>query len=488
MELTHTGRLILWLGVCLLVAGTLLSDTLTLLLAALLFLYLLCEGALFHHAVNLAKESIRLESHPSTIETTVGRPFKVGTALTNSSHSEFSILRFSRNLPPEIDEVHTDATLTLQSRGRQKIETLLRTMNPGRFEISKSTILIGRRTHIFSQAVALTDEVIIIARPSASRSVDPIETAVLEELTIDHLRRGTGTDLAGIRPFNIHDNFHRIDWKATARTGKLMTRESYLERDPTIILMVDISSSMNTLRHGASILNAFLNEAGGLLAAIRQASPLGLILYDNQRIVTSIVPRQGVNNREMILRTLLEGVRSVSAPEPIKQSAIRPYADLARETSVLTKESAFAVKSQSYWEKFSLFANYVLPFYKKAESKYLERLGERGVFKAFELVRNLPGPVLVIAVTNENSDLSALYEGAKNASSAGHNIVLTVLRHSVSSGEVEETSELGAYGIRVIKGGTDQLTDLIGELIHEMGHSRRIRDTPRTRFHTDMRE
>jgi uncharacterized protein (DUF58 family) len=471
-----------------LAAGTLLSDTLILLLAALLFLYLLCEGALFHRAVNLAKESIRLESHPSTIETTVGRPFKVGTALTNSSHSEFSILRFSRSLPPKIDEVHTDSTLTLQSHGRQQIETLLRTVNPGKFEISTSTILIGRRTHIFTQAIALADEVIIIARPSVSESVDPIETTVLQELTVDHLRRGTGTDLAGIRPFNIHDDFHRIDWKATARTGKFMTRESYLEKEPTIILMVDISLSMNTIIHGASILNAFLNEAGRLLGAIRSASPIGLILYDNQRIITNIAPRQGVSNRERILRALLEGVKSVSAPEPLKQPAIRPYSDLARETSILTEQSAFAVKTQSYWEKLPLFANYVLPFYKKAESKYLERLGKQGVFKAFELVRNMPGPVLIIGVTNENSDLSALYEGAKNASSAGHNIVLLVLRHPVSSSEVEEASELEAYGIRVINGGTDQLTNHVGELIHEMGHSRRIRDTPRTRFRADMRE
>ncbi len=202
MELAPTGRLIGWLGVSLLVVGIFLSNTLILLSAVLLFLYFLFEGVSFHRAVNLVKDSIKLESRPSIIETTVGRPFEVETDITNGSHSGFSIARFSHNRPLQIDEEsHGPPTLTFQSYGKHHIETLFKTKAPGRFEITTSTTILERRAHPFSQRVTLPDKVIIIARPMVSRSLDPIEAGVLVDLTIDHLHRGAGTDLAGTRPY-----------------------------------------------------------------------------------------------------------------------------------------------------------------------------------------------------------------------------------------------------------------------------------------------
>lgn len=302
MELAPTGRLIGWLGVSLLVVAIFLSNTLILLSAVLLFLYLLFEGVSFHRALNLVKDSIKLESCPSTIETTVGRPFKVESVVTNASHSGFSIARFNLNLPPQIDEESCDpSTLTLQSYGKQHIETLLKTKMPGRFEITTSMTILERCANLFSHSVTFPNRVIIIALPLVNQSVDPIEAGVLAELAVDHLRRGAGTDLAGIRPFNIQDGFHRIDWKATARIGKMMTRESYLEREPTIMLMIDVSYPMNTRRHGSSSFEELLSEAGNLLTAIRPASPLGLILYEKQRVIENIEAGRDENNRKRIL-------------------------------------------------------------------------------------------------------------------------------------------------------------------------------------------
>ncbi len=475
MELAPTGSLIAWLGVSLLVVGIFLSNTLILLSAALLFLFFLFEGVSFRRAVNLVKDSLTLESRPSTIETTVGRPFKVETVVTNASHSEFSIVRFSHNLPPQIDEEsHGPRTLTLQSYGKQHIETLLKTKIPGRLEITTSTTLLERRAHLFRQAVAFPDKVIIIARPLASRSVDPIEAGVLADLAVDHVRRGTGTDLAGIRPFNIHDDFHRIDWKATARTGKLMTRESYLERDPTVILMVDVSSSMNTRRYESSILEAFLSEAGNLLAAIRPTSPMGLILYDRREVVANIEPMQGVNSRERILRALLERVKTTSAPARLERRTILPYADLARELKALMRDSAFAAKTRGYWERLSTFASIVLPFYQRVESKYFERMRRQGAFKAFETICAFSEPVLAIAISDGRANLDGLVEGAKNARTLNHQIVLAILSELDSTNPIEIISDLEAQGIGILRCAPQELSRAISRQVFELSRNRTI--------------
>jgi hypothetical protein len=306
-----------------------------------------------------------------------------------------------------------------------------------------------------------------------SRSVDPIEAGVLADLAIDHLRRGTGTDLAGIRPFNIHDDFHRIDWKATARTGKLMTRESYLERDPTIMLMVDVSS-MNTRRHGPSILEAFLNEAGNLLAAIRPTSPMGLILYDRREVVANIEARQGVNSRERILRTLLERSKPTSAPAPLERRAIRPYADLARETKALMRESAFVAKTKWYWERLSTFASFILPFYERAESKYFDRLRGQGAFKAFEIICTFPEPVLVIVISDGETNLDGLAEGAKNAKIMNHQVVLAILSELEPTKRIEIFSDLERQGVAILEYRPGELSRTINAEILKLAHSRSI--------------
>jgi uncharacterized protein (DUF58 family) len=475
LELTSAGRLILWLGVCLLAAGTLVSNVLILLSAAVLFLYLLIEAVSFHHAVDLAKEKIKLESRPSTIETAVGRPFKVETLVTNASHSEFSIDRLSHNLPPQIDEEpHTSSTLTLRCYGKQHTETVLATKIPGRFEITTSTTFLERRSHLFSQAVAFPNKVIIMARPLVSRSVDPIETSLLQDLVADHQRRGIGTDLAGIRLYSMDDDFHRIDWKATARVGKLMTKESYLERDPALILMVDVSPSMNTRRQGPSTLEAFLNEAGNFLAAIRAVAPMGLVLYDRREVLANIEARQGVYNRERILRTLLQRSKNTSVLASPEREIIRPYVDLARITNSLIRESGLAPETRWHQKRLATFASFVLPFYERARSKYFERARDTGVFKAFELVCALPEPALVIVISDCEINLDGLAEGAKNARILNHQIVLAILATPERTKELETFSDLEGHGMRVSRCRPEELSRAINAEILKLSHSRAI--------------
>jgi hypothetical protein len=473
LKLTTGGHLVLWLGICLLTIGALLSNTLILLSTALLFLYLLIEGLSFHRAITLAKESIKLESDPSTIETAIGRPFRVETAIMNASPYELSLVGYSHNLPPEIDEVHDTSSLTLQSNGKQHIESILRTNSAGRFEITTSMTFLEGRSHLFSQAVAFPNKAIIMARPVVNRSVDPIETDVLEDLVSDHRRTGAGTDFAGLRPYNIQDGYHRIDWKATAHADKLMTRESYLERDPTIILVIDVSCSVNARRHG-SALEAFLNEAGNFLAAIPIASPMRLILYDTQEVVTNIETGQGVSGRERILHTLLERSKAATVPVSPQREPIHTYADLAQATNSLMRKSELAGRSKSYLEQLSAFATFIVPFYERAKSKHFERVRGEGGFKAFEIICGFPEPVLVIVISAGETNLGGLVEGAKKARILNHQVVLTIVGTAEPATHTETLSDLESHGIRVLRCHPEEIPRAIGAEILRCGRTRGV--------------
>jgi uncharacterized protein (DUF58 family) len=52
-------------------------------------------------------------------------------------------------------------------------------------------------------------------------------------------RRGPGTALADVRPFQRGDRLHRINWRVTSRTGTLHTNATFAERDTDVLLVAD---------------------------------------------------------------------------------------------------------------------------------------------------------------------------------------------------------------------------------------------------------
>jgi hypothetical protein len=197
-------------------------------------------------------------------------------------------------------------------------------------------------------------------------------------------------------------------------------------------------------------------------------------LYDERNIITNVQPSLGVENRERILGTLLEKAKPTSAPGPLERGATRSYPDLARETNSLMRESAFAAKTKAYWKQFSSFASFILPFYERAESKYFERVRRQGAFKVFEIICTFPEPVLVIAISDDETNLDGLAEGAKNARIVGHQIVLAILAAPKPEKGIEILSDLEGQGVGILRCSPEELSRAINAGVLNLSHSRTI--------------
>jgi len=98
-------------------------------------------------------------------------------------------------------------------------------------------------------------------------------------------QRGDGTDFHQLRDYQRDDEVRKIDWKASARRGKLVAREYQEERDQQIIFMLDCSRHMRTkddeLSHFDHALNAML-----LLShiALRQGDAVGVLAFGNGNV------------------------------------------------------------------------------------------------------------------------------------------------------------------------------------------------------------
>ena len=91
-------------------------------------------------------------------------------------------------------------------------------------------------------------------------------------------RRGEGLDFHQLREYREGDSQRQVDWKATARMRKLVSREYQDERDQQIVLLIDCGRRMNAqdaeLAHFDYVLNAALLLA---YVSLRQGDAVGFL-------------------------------------------------------------------------------------------------------------------------------------------------------------------------------------------------------------------
>ena len=94
-------------------------------------------------------------------------------------------------------------------------------------------------------------------------------------------RRGEGLDFHQLREYRVGDTFRQIDWKATARAEKLISKEFQEERDQQVVFMLDTGRRMlardQDLSHFDHVLNAVLLLG---YVALRQGDAVGYITCD----------------------------------------------------------------------------------------------------------------------------------------------------------------------------------------------------------------
>ncbi|MCM8775996.1 MAG: DUF58 domain-containing protein [Candidatus Omnitrophica bacterium] len=115
--------------------------------------------------------------------------------------------------------------------------------------------------------------------------------------------RGRGIEFEEVREYQPGDEIRSIDWNVTARIGRPFVKKFVEERELTVILMVDASSSGQFGTH-QKLKNQFAAEVCAVLAfsAIKNNDKVGLIIFTD-RVEKYIPPKKG---RKHVLRVIRE--------------------------------------------------------------------------------------------------------------------------------------------------------------------------------------
>jgi uncharacterized protein (DUF58 family) len=132
--------------------------------------------------------------------------------------------------------------------------------------------------------------------------------------------RGQGREFESLREFAIGDEIRHISWAATARRGKIITRQYTIERSQNIVVLLDTGRLMTArigkltkLDHAvnATLSIAYVAAAGG--------DNVGLVAF-SRRVVSYLPPRRGHDQ----INRLMEALYSLE-PQMIEPSYKRAF-------------------------------------------------------------------------------------------------------------------------------------------------------------------
>ena len=127
-------------------------------------------------------------------------------------------------------------------------------------------------------------------------------------------RRGQGQDFHQLREYREGDSMRQIDWKATSRIRKVISREYQDERDQEIIFLLDCGHRMRArdgdLSHFDHTLNALLMLS---YVALRQGDAVGLNTFGGNNRWAS--PKKGYHTIQSLLNTVYDLQPGTDAPD-----------------------------------------------------------------------------------------------------------------------------------------------------------------------------
>lgn len=119
-------------------------------------------------------------------------------------------------------------------------------------------------------------------------------------------RRGEGLDFRQLREYREGDPQRQIDWKASSRMQKLISREYQDERDQQVVFLLDCGRRMTAMDGGLSHFDHTLNAMLLLsYVALRQGDAVGMATFaaDTPRF---FAPRKGEHTVNTLLNTVFD--------------------------------------------------------------------------------------------------------------------------------------------------------------------------------------
>ncbi|MEP6570603.1 MAG: DUF58 domain-containing protein [Acidobacteriota bacterium] len=199
----------------------------------------------------------------------------------------------------------------------------------GRFEFGQIAVRFLSRWNLVWKETRVGDPVTAVKVYPNMRRAREAELKALgaRSLVSSHRKtswRGEGREFESLRDYVRGDELRHISWSATARRGKLTTRQYQIERDQTILIAIDGGRLMTARIDQETKLDSAVHAALALMSAAARAGDNAGLLVFGRKIKAYLPPSRGHDH----IDAALEALYSVE-PEMIEPSYSRAFEYIA---------------------------------------------------------------------------------------------------------------------------------------------------------------
>ncbi len=129
--------------------------------------------------------------------------------------------------------------------------------------------------------------------------------ARVDRLNLVGLRRtrriGQDNEFERLRDYTLDDNYKFIDWRSTARRGKLTVKDFQANQSQRVVFLVDCGRMMTNTAEGISLLDHAFNAALMLsFIALNKGDSVGLLCFSDE-VQAFVPPRGGMHQMNRLL-------------------------------------------------------------------------------------------------------------------------------------------------------------------------------------------
>lgn len=254
----------------------------------------------------------------------IGAETDVRVHVLNHTRHDLALRIKDEHAPEMILMGVREARMRVEAQTVAVLSYALKPPRRGRFAFGEIAVRYVSRLGLVWRETRRGEAVRVKVYPNIRRAREAELTALgARSLVAAHRRtswRGEGRDFESLREYVPGDELRHVSWSASARRGKLTTRQYQIERDQTIIIALDAGRLMTARIEGETKFDAGVHAALALMsAAARGGDMAGLVVF-GRRINAYVPPAKGREQTELVLESLY-----AVEPEMIEPSYARAF-------------------------------------------------------------------------------------------------------------------------------------------------------------------
>jgi uncharacterized protein (DUF58 family) len=209
------------------------------------------------------------------------------------------------DVPDECEASPRQFDLRLPPQSRSTVDYQIRAGRRGAFRLETVYVRVTSRLKLWQRYLNFPAANDLHVYPDMRQMREYALLARTDRLSLMGMRRarriGQDNEFERLRDYTLDDNYKHIDWRSTARRGKLTVKDFQANQSQRVLFLIDCGRMMALSAEGISLLDHALNAALMLsYVALVKGDSVGLLCFADE-IERYVPPRGGMNQMNRLL-------------------------------------------------------------------------------------------------------------------------------------------------------------------------------------------